>query len=134
VDSIGSRFGVIFPLINTHTLRMLVMWRSAFDGDLEKLMIVAAVVDQGIKASGFAEQSFYFYIGSFIFDAVAPPKTFNRLLTSPEFRAKLCGVKLMILAQKVGSSATKMASSAFRSKAHWICRRNCESSHANWKS
>jgi hypothetical protein len=73
LDKIGSRFGVVFPLINTHSLRMLVMWRAAFDGDLEKLMIVAAVIDQGMKANGFSEQSYDSYIGAFMFENVAPP-------------------------------------------------------------
>lgn len=52
---------------------MMVMWRSAFDGDLEKVMIVSAVIDQGMKASGFAEQSYESYLGSFIFENQAPP-------------------------------------------------------------
>ncbi|MBU6372384.1 MAG: hypothetical protein KJS97_06600 [Alphaproteobacteria bacterium] len=73
MDRIGARFGLLFPLINTHYLRMMVMWRSAFDGDLEKVMIVSAVIDQGMKASGFAEQSYESYLGSFIFENQAPP-------------------------------------------------------------
>lgn len=52
---------------------MMVMWRSAFDGDLEKVMIVSAVIDQGMKASGFAEQTYESYLGAFIFENVAPP-------------------------------------------------------------
>ena len=100
VDRIGSRFGVIFPLINTHSLRMLVMWRNAFDGDLEKLMIVAAVVDQGIKATGFAEQSFDSYIGAFIFDSVTPP-------TNVQSIADFAGIPRETVRRKVNDLCAK---------------------------
>jgi len=72
LDKIGARFGAIFPLINTHYLRMLVTWRAAFDGDLEKAMIVGAVVDQGIRAAGFTDQSYDSYLGTFIYENIVP--------------------------------------------------------------
>lgn len=36
-------------------------------------MIVSAVIDQGMKATGFADQTYETYLGAFIFESVAPP-------------------------------------------------------------
>ena len=52
---------------------MMVTWRSTFDGDLEKVMIVSAVVDQRTKALGFADQSCKSYLCTFLSENVAPP-------------------------------------------------------------
>jgi len=72
VEKIGPSFGAVWPLLNHYLLQLLVLWRSTLGGDLEKALIIGAVVDQAVKQPGFGEMSYSGFLAGELDDTLAP--------------------------------------------------------------
>lgn len=72
MDKIGPSFGAVWPSLNQYFLQLLIVLRSAFGGDLEKALIVGAVVDQAVKQPGFSDITYAAFLDGELGNALAP--------------------------------------------------------------
>ena len=75
MQQIGPRFGVAWPLLNGLFMRLLVVWRRAFDGDIEKAIIFAAVIDKAAARPGFSSLDYAAFLSNGHEHAAAPATT-----------------------------------------------------------